>query len=213
MPGVGSKSQAGSPSTQSCFAIGSPLRATTGAPISIDHSRPQSLPGAPPPGMRSAGGTSWQSAVHASPGAPLAGPSSHCSPHSTVPLPHSRRQVAEQPSHGVVLPSSHSSPSSLTPLPQTAGFGSQVSVIGLLPMRCPAVSVALASTTRRAIRLGRWGTTNGRSGVQTLRAVTGTPLCRIVEPALTVGPSASSAGTSRPRFATSVASAGLSGGA
>src|SRR6185369_14955808 len=51
-------------------------------------------------------------------------PSSHCSPLSTLPLPHtgSMVQEAEQPSPGTSLPSSHSSPGSTLPSPQVGLF-------------------------------------------------------------------------------------------
>ena len=74
--------------------------------------------------MRSAGSVPVQPLLHSLPGVPFAGPSSHCSSHSTVPLPHaSTRQPAEQPSQEVVLASSHCSNVSIVPLPQIAGFG------------------------------------------------------------------------------------------
>src|SRR5689334_7718607 len=63
----------------------------------------------------------WHVASHGSPAVPFNEPSSHSSAHSIRPFPHaSFLQVAEQPSHGVVLPSSHSSPGSTMPLPHTA---------------------------------------------------------------------------------------------
>src|SRR5262245_7852615 len=48
-------------------------------------------------------------------------PSSHCSPQSIFPSPHSTRQKLEQPSQSVRLPSSHCSPGSRLPLPHVAG--------------------------------------------------------------------------------------------
>src|SRR5437899_2598448 len=50
----------------------------------------------------------------------LAAPLSQVSPTSTTPLPHSRWQVALQPSPAVWLPSSHCSPVSVTPSPHDA---------------------------------------------------------------------------------------------
>src|SRR5262249_61948817 len=57
-----------------------------------------------------------QSALQPSPSVRF--PSSHSSPRSTIPSPHSLVQAAEQPSPLTVLPSSHSSPGSTRPLPQ-----------------------------------------------------------------------------------------------
>ena len=54
----------------------------------------------------------------------LAAPSSHSSPSSTTPLPHTPGSIVQsplQPSPSVWFPSSHSSPSSTTPLPHTPG--------------------------------------------------------------------------------------------
>src|SRR5262245_46193504 len=54
------------------------------------------------------------------PSSPVVLPSSHTSPSSITPLPHTVVwQWKEQPSPFVVLPSSHCSPGSMMPLPQT----------------------------------------------------------------------------------------------
>src|SRR6266571_7205536 len=99
-------------------------------------------------------------------------PSSHCSPGSSAPLPHTARQssgqisgsspcshrplpqncstwqVAEQPSPLVVLPSSHCSPGSSVPLPHTAAQscgqdrGSSLASQTRLPHRTPSAQPA-----------------------------------------------------------------------
>src|SRR5690349_13422216 len=119
--------------------------------------------------MRSAGGTAEQVALQRSPGVPLLGPSSHCSPHSRIPLPHtSRWHVAEQPSQAVVLPSSHCSPSSTLPLPHTAGLGVHTSFTRLPCIRRPAVSSAATERTRRPTEPDACGTRIASPGVQSL---------------------------------------------
>src|SRR5262249_49863062 len=132
LPGAGSKSQVGSLSTQICLLAGIPLLLSVGVCMSTEVSSRQSVRVEPPPGMRSGGVTSVQVDEHLSPGVPLAGPSSHSSPHSAMPSPQrSSRHVGAQPSHATWLPSSHCSPTSTLPFPQTAVFGVQVSVTWL----------------------------------------------------------------------------------
>src|SRR6185436_6547825 len=54
-------------------------------------------------------------------------PSSHCSPASTMPSPHTgMMQLFRQPSELLVLPSSHASPASRFPSPQTVQLARQV---------------------------------------------------------------------------------------
>src|SRR5262249_62154619 len=102
-------------------------------------------------GHRSAGIV--QSLVHPSHSLPL--PSSHCSPGSRIPLPHSSSlQLAEQPSPLVVFRSSHCSPHSswMVPFPHTQGRGAtrvQLAVHGspCVPLRLPSSQSSLPSLT------------------------------------------------------------------
>src|SRR5262249_50277658 len=143
LPGVGSKSQVGSLSTQTCLPAGVPSPLRRGFCMSMEVSSRQSLRLEPPPGMRSGGTTSLQADVHLLPGVPLAGPSSHSSPLAAIPPPHrSRRHVGAQPSQAMWLPSSHCSPSSTLPLPQTAVFGVHLRVIWFEVILAPRPSCA-----------------------------------------------------------------------
>ncbi len=117
--------------------------------------------------MRSPGTTSAHCAVHRLPGLPLAGPSSHCSLHSTMPSPHtSARQVAAQPSHDAWFPSSHCSPTSIVPLPHTAVFGMQTRFTLLSRMRAPAPSCAAMVSSLVPASPGACGTLMVAGAVQ-----------------------------------------------
>ena len=77
-------------STQTCFVDAIPFLDTSSWPMASEYSCMHSRV-LEPPGRRFAGGASMQLAEQGSPGVPLFGPSSHCSPHSRKPLPHRSR--------------------------------------------------------------------------------------------------------------------------
>src|SRR5262245_2785696 len=212
LPGVGSKSQVGSLSTQVCLPAGVPSPLSLGLCMSMEVSSRQSLRLDPPPGMRSAGTTSVQAVVHLLPGVPLAAPSSHSSPHSAMPSPHrSRRHVGAQPSQATWLPSSHCSPSSTLPLPQTAVFGVHLSVTWFDVIRAPRPSWAPRLKVLDPATPAGCGTTMWNAPVQSLRCVIGVPWASTVVPAFTVSPSGSIALTSARAFAWSIAALAVSG--
>src|SRR5262249_32092427 len=167
VPGVGSKSHAGSLSVHSCLESGRPLRSMVVVPSAIDHSSAHSPGLRPPPGNRSGGGATVQSALQGSPAVPLSGPSSHSSLHSRTPLPHaSIRQLAEQPSHETRLPSSHCSPiSGAPPFPHTAAFGRHTS-LSLLLLSCSEESSVRVLSRRLPRPPTGCGTTRDIGAVQ-----------------------------------------------
>src|SRR5262249_21472925 len=198
--------------TQICLLAGIPLLLSAGVCMSTEVSSRQSVRVEPPPGMRSGGITSVQVDEHLSPGVPLAGPSSHSSPHSAMPSPQrSRRHVGAQPSHATWLPSSHCSPTSTLPLPQTAVFGAQVSVTWFDDIRAPKPSRAPRFRVLDPASPAGCDTVMWNGEVQSLRCVIGVPGTSTLVPALTVTPRGLMALTSVAAFALSIAWLAVSG--
>src|SRR5581483_1038974 len=84
-------------------------------------------------------GSRWHVAEQPSPLVVL--PSSHVSPTSTIPFPHtSNWQAAEQPSPPTVLPSSHCSPLPTTPSPHVASAERQLALSAVARMRALTTS-------------------------------------------------------------------------
>src|SRR5262249_32807006 len=211
LPDAGSKSQLGSLSVQTCLFDGVPSPLSTTFCKASAVSSWQSVLFEPPPGMRSGGTSSVQLVVHLLPGVPLAGPSSHCSLHSTMPSPQrSSRQVGAHPSHATWFPSSHCSPISTLPLPQTAVFGVQVSVTWFERSRAPRPSRAAMLNVLEAARPAGCGTVRPVVAEQWSWSRSGAPGIRTFVPAFTVRPRPAMVLFNAVPLAASTASAGFS---
>src|SRR5262249_40205538 len=123
----------------------------------------------------------------------------------------SSRQVGAQPSHATWFPSSHCSPTSTLPFPHTAVFGAQTSVTAFERIRAPSPSWAAMLNVFDPENPAGCGTTRPNVVVQSLRCVIGAPGTSTFVPALTVRPRVLIAFTNVTAFATSTDAVALSG--